>query len=448
MNNKDKLPGADTRLINDCGYNKYAQLQYADDNEIETVQNRLFLDHFNYVINNSAFYQNLYRSMGIDFNEIKTADDISKLPFTKKSDINNDFICVDERAIVDLSLTSGTSGAVPTIVPLTSHDLARLAFNEEIAFRIAGVTESDTMLVCAAIDKCFMAGLAYFLGGVKLNAKMVRAGSNDAAQTWEMIKLTDSTVVVGVPSLIYKIGQYAIKNGENPAECTVKKLIAIGEPIRGRDLKLIPVAAELEKMWTAEIYSTYASSEIATTFCECEKRQGGHIRPELNLVEIVDENGNIVKDGDAGEVVTTPLGITGMPLIRFKTGDISFIINGKCDCGRSTKRLGPIIGRKNQMLKYKGTTIFPNAVISALEGDPRFHSGYVEVKKNNDGTDRVILYASLTDLDMETLWIKEKLRSKIRVSPEVKIISQKDADNKIYKFNKKRKRQIFFDLRN
>ncbi len=446
MNYKYRNYSTDTSLINDFGYDKYALLQFADEDEIRIVQNKLFLNHFNYVINNSPFYQNLYRSRGIDPDEIKSIEDVKKLPFTRKSDISSDFICVDEKKIVDLSLTSGTTGA-PTIVPLTSQDLARLAFNEEIAFKIAGVTPLDTMLICAAIDKCFMAGLAYFLGGVKLCAKMVRAGSNDAAQTWEMIKLTGSTVVVGVPSLIYRIGQYAIKNGENPVDCKVRKLIAIGEPVRDRDMKLIPVAAELEKMWNAGIYSTYASSEIATTFCECEKRKGGHVRPELNLVEIVDEDGHVVKDGDVGEVVTTPLGITGMPLIRFKTGDVSFIIKEKCDCGRSTKRLGPIIGRKNQMLKYKGTTIFPDAIISVLEGDSRFHSGYVEVKKNSDGTDRVILYASTACSDVETGWIKEKIRSKIRVSPEIKIISKKDADNKIYRFNKKRKRQIFFDLR-
>jgi phenylacetate-CoA ligase len=296
-----------------------------------------------------------------------------------------------------------------------------------------------------------MAGIAYFLGGVKLGARMVRAGSNDSAQSWEMINFTDATVIVGVPSLIYRIGQYALKNGNNPANSKVRKLIAIGEPIRNKDMNLIPVAAQLEEMWDAKIFSTYASSEIATTFCECEQQQGGHVRPELNVVEIVDENGKNVDDGDIGEVVTTPLGVTGMPLIRFKTGDVSFLIKEKCDCGRMTKRLGPIIGRKNQMLKYKGTTIFPESIISILEGDLRYHSGYVEVVKNADGTDRVILYASLSgnkgDSKEETGWIREKLRAKIRVAPEVKIISQNDADNKIYQFDKKRKRQTFFDKR-
>jgi len=441
----------DFQLINGQKYDKYINLQYDDMDQIKRVQNSLFIEHFHYISHHSPFYMSLYNSLGLNIEEIKTIEDIVKLPFTEKSDINNDFICVDQKEIVDLCLTSGTSGT-PTIVPLTSNDLARLAFNEQIAFQIAGVTNLDTMLICAAIDKCFMAGIAYFLGGVKLNARMVRAGSNDSAQSWEMINFTNTSVIVGVPSLIYRIGQYAIKNGKNPADCGVRKLIAIGEPIRDKNLNLIPVAEELEKMWGAKIFSTYASSEIATTFCECEKQQGGHIRPELNLVEIIDENGNRVKDGEVGEVVTTPLGVTGMPLIRFKTGDISFIINEKCSCGRNTNRLGPIIGRKNQMLKYKGTTIFPESIISVLEGESLFHSGYVEAKKNTDGTDRVILFISFNNNndnhpESKINWVKEKLRAKIRVAPEVVLISRDDADKKIYQLDKKRKRQTFFDLR-
>ena len=174
-------------------YSKYANLQYAKQAEIKSIQNRLFLEHFEYVVKNSLFYKKKYSSFGIDIKKVKTIEDISKLPFTRKKDLNKDLICVDKTQIVDICLTSGTSGA-PTIVPLTKMDLQRLAFNEEIAFKTAGVTSKDTMLICAAIDKCFMAGIAYFLGGVNLNATMVRAGSNNSAQTWEMINITGATV--------------------------------------------------------------------------------------------------------------------------------------------------------------------------------------------------------------------------------------------------------------
>ena len=162
--------------------------------------------------------------------------------------------------------------------------------------------------------------------------------------------------------------------------------------------------------------------------------------------------GNLVDTGETGEVVTTPLGITGMPLVRFKTGDVSFIINEKCECGRTTNRLGSIVGRKNQMLKYKGTVLFPASILSIVEGDSRFHGGYIEAYKNPDGTDRVLLCTALSEsgnsLSLEkTDWIKEKIRARVRVTPEIKLISREECDNKVYQFDKKRKREIFFDKR-
>jgi len=292
-----------------------------------------------------------------------------------------------------------------------------------------------------------MAGMAYFLGGAKLSAAMVRAGSGSAAQHWELIKRTQATAIVGVPSLIHKIGNFALDHGMDPADSWITKLIAIGEPTKNKDMALLPISRELETMWDAKIFSTYASSEMATTFCECEARQGGHLRPELIVVEILDTEDRPVPHGEPGEVVVTPLGVTGMPLIRFRTGDISYFIPEPCTCGRTPPRLAPVIGRKNQMLKYKGTTLFPNAVLACLEGDSRFHGGYVEAMQNLDGTDRVILFAALKTNPMDLSWMKEQLRATVRVVPEIKIISPEQADKKVYQFHKKRKRITFFDLR-
>jgi phenylacetate-CoA ligase len=436
-------------LITDFPAKVYESLQFAETEEIKKTQTKLLLDHLKFTVNNSPFYNELYRKTRIDIQQIKKLSDIKYLPLTQKNDLSSSeqFLCVDSSEIVDVCLTSATSGATPTVISLTSDDLSRLAYNEEIAFAMAGLNDKDTLLICAALDRCFMAGIAYFLGGIKLKAKVLRSGAGTAAQHWELIKLMQATAIVGVPSLMYKIGQYAIDNGDNPGATKIKKLIAIGEPTKDENLNLLPMAEELEKMWNASIYSTYASSEIATTFCECFVRKGGHLRPELNITEILDQDGNQVVDGEHGEVVVTPLGVTGMPLIRFKTGDISYLINEQCACGRTTRRIAPIIGRTNQMLKYKGTTVFPNAILGCLEGDSRFHTGYIEVKKNSDGTDRILLYASLCNEGNDKIWIEDTLRAKVRVVPEIKIIDCETADKKVYQFDKKRKRMTFFDLR-
>jgi len=436
-------------IISDFSAKKYAFLQFADSDEIKKIQTELFLSHLNFTLNNSPFYKKLYKNKKIDLKQIRQLSDIEYLPLTQKSDLfsTEDFLCVNKKEIVDVCLTSGTSGPEPTIISLTSSDLSRLAYNEELAFAMAGINDTDTLLICAAMDRCFMAGIAYFLGGVKLKARVLRGGSGSASQHWELIKLAGATVIVGVPSLMYKIGQYALANNEKPAIAGIKKLIAIGEPTKDKDLNLLSIATELENMWGASIYSTYASSEIATTFCECSARNGGHLRPELNITEILDDENNPVKDGEIGEVIVTPLGITGMPLIRFRTGDISYLISGKCSCGRTTKRLAPIIGRKNQMLKYKGTTVFPNAIIGCLEGDKRFYNGFIEVMRNSDGTDRIVLNAALCNENRDISWLKDVLKAKVRVVPEIRIIDKDTADKKVYQFNKNRKRMSFFDLR-
>ncbi len=245
-----------------------------------------------------------------------------------------------------------------------------------------------------------------------------------------------------------KIAEYGIECGEDPRKTLVKSLIAIGEPTRDKSLNLLPLTKNLEKMWDAEIYSTYASTELATTYCECQQRQGGHIRPELIITEILDDNDNPVSTGEEGEIAVTPMGVTGMPLLRFKTGDIAFIIDEPCACGRTTQRIAPVLGRKKQMLKYKGTTLFPNSILAALEGVAYFDEGYVEVKSNPDCTDHVFLHLCLKDTAISKSVIEEHLRAKIRVVPDVVIQSKEEIMKIIYQPEKKRKRITFIDSRN
>ena len=438
------------QALNEFPAAQYRDIQYAPVAEMEDIHNNLLIDHLRYADQNSPYYKRVFKEAQIDIKQIQSVSDLALLPLTEKDDLiahNDAFQAVPDSEIVDICLTSATSGSVPTKLCQTQSDLARLAYNEEIALGMSGITESDTLLVCAALDRAFMAGLAYFLGGVKLNARMVRGGAGSAAQHWELIQSTGVTAIVGVPSLMKKIADYAIEKGHNPKKAGVKKLIAIGEPTRDEHLELLPLPQKLEEIWDANIYSTYASTELATTFCECGSRQGGHLRPELMVVEIVDEQGKPLLSGERGEVVVTPLGITGMPLVRFRTGDISYLIDEPCNCGRTTPRLAPILGRKHQMLKYKGTTLFPNAILAALEGNPHFFGGYVEVHKTEEGLDRVILFANWDKKDWSQSQLEEELRAKVRVVPEIEYLSAEKVDNKVYQFDKKRKRVTFFDLR-
>ncbi len=432
-----------------CPAEAYADLEYRKPNEIGASQFALFRKHLRYAAEHSPFYRELFRREGIDVEGLRSPDDIASIPCTEKGHIaeqNDAFLAVPPERVVDVCLTSATTSDTPCALPQTTEDLARLAYNEQQAFRMVGMNASHKVMVCAALDRCFMAGLAYFMGGSRLGATMIRAGAGSAAQHWQTIRLTRPDYIVGVPSLMRHIAEYARDHKEDPKSVGLKKLIAIGEPCRDGALQLLPAARKIEDLWQAPIYSTYASTEIATAFAECEERCGGHVRPELVMVEIVDEAGRPVAQGEKGEVVVTPLGVLGMPLVRFRTGDISYLIDEPCACGRQSPRLAPILGRKNQMLKYKGTTVFPNAILAALEGRDDVTGAYVEAHRDADGGDRIVVCLHCRDSAVSPEQLAEDIRARIRVMPEVELISEAQLSEKVYQSGK-RKRSTFFDLR-
>lgn len=435
-------------MIRDFTAGGHAGLEFAPPAEMSAAQDALLVEHLRYVAARSPFYMALFRRSGLDPESVRGVKDLPLLACTTKDDLTRhcvEFVACPQEDIADVCLTSATSGNAPNILLQTHSDLARLAYNEASAFGMMGIGPGDTIAICAAIDRCFMAGLAYYLGGLKIGARMVRAGAGSAAQHWHLIKTTKATVLVGVPSFIRKIGQYAVGCNEDPSKAGIRLMVAIGEGIRDNDLSLLPMAQGIEEAWGAPMYSTYASTEMATAFCECRKRRGGHLRPELIVAEIVDDDGNPVAPGQTGEVVVTPLGVTGMPLVRFRTGDISRMSSDPCGCGRTAPRLHPVLGRKNQMLKVKGTTVFPSCILSAVEGLDCTRGAYVEAARNDDGTDRVTLYVAAGPSPNDEL-ITRELRARVRVVPHITFISEDELNAKTYD-PEKRKRVTFFDMR-
>jgi phenylacetate-CoA ligase len=159
---------------------------------------------------------------------------------------------------------------------------------------------------------------------------------------------------------------------------------------------------------------------MGTSFTECTAQKGGHLHPELIITELVDDNGNTVKDDEYGELVVTTLGVEAMPLLRYKTGDICRFYYEPCECGRRSPRISPIMGRKNQMIKFKGTTLYPYAVFDVLDQIDYVENYIVEVTTNNFGTDDLTIKVGVKkpsdDIEKE---IKDKFRAKLRVAPEI-----------------------------
>ena len=379
-----------------------------------------------YVNRQSAFYRKLFETHGIDVSSIKTIEQLKRIPPTTKEDLhqfNDDFLCVSKSKIVEFSSTSGTLGK-PVTVALTESDLQRLAFNEYLSFLCADGTPGDIYQLMLTLDRQFMAGIAYYSGIRKLGAGIIRIGPGVPSMQWETIDRLKPTAIVAVPSFILKLIQYAREHRIDLDSTSVKKAVCIGENIRNTDFSLNILGKKITEEWNLRLYSTYASTEMQTAFTECGHGRGGHFHPELVIVELLDENNQPVPAGQPGEVTVTTLGIEGMPLIRYKTGDMCMYFDDTCACGRSGMRLSSIMGRKKQMIKYKGTTLYPPALFDLLNEMEEIKDYVVEVYSNDIGMDEVLLHLvpenTADDTDRK---IRAYLQARLRVSPHVTYVT-------------------------
>ena len=430
---------------------KNRELHYSTPSEIKLFQETRLKETLQYLAEHSPFYKRMFTDNSINIDDIKTIEDLTKIPTTSKNDLqsnNADFICVDSVDIIDYVTTSGTLGE-PVTFALTDSDLQRLAYNEASSFTMAGCTKEDVMQLMTTIDRRFMAGLAYFMGARELGCGVVRVGNGIPELQWDTIKRVKSSACMVVPSFLTKMVEFAENNNIDYNNSTLKKAICIGEALRNPGGELTTLGKKISEQWGAlELYSTYASTEMQTSFTECEAHEGGHIPADLIIVELLDDNEQPVKDGEPGEVTITTIGVEAMPLLRFKTGDICIRTSAPCKCGRNSARLSSVIGRKGQMIKFKGTTIYPPILFDILDNIPDIENYIVEVFTNALGTDQIqIRIGSNNHSDSFVKQIKDIFRSKVRVAPDIKFESS-ELIARLQMPPMSRKIVKFFDLRN
>lgn len=414
--------------------------------EIRKKQERLLAAHLQQC-RRAPFYHALPTNLFASAHSARfPLEALPDLPFTTKADLElgaERFLAVSHDEIRDIVQSSGTTGQ-PTQMLYTGRDLERLAYNEAVCFSGCGMGRGDRVLLTCTLDRCFVAGYAYCLGAQAVGAAGIRSGLNRVEGHAAVMAQIRPTFLVGVPGFLRKLGHYLHKTEQPPAG--VKGLICIGEPLRNAQLQPTVLANDLEHLWQAPAYSTYSSSEIVTSFCECAAQCGGHVAPDLGIVEIVDDKGCPRAAGETGEIVVTPLGVEGMPLLRFRTGDIGYLTNEPCACGRNTPRLSPILGRKAQMLKIRGTTFYPATIFEVLNGIREVNDYYVEVD-NVDGTDHIrVIVAFAPDTPDVQHRTQVLLQARLRMHPEVRSASAESVRQRVYVAHS-RKPIHFFDLR-
>jgi phenylacetate-CoA ligase len=417
--------------------------------EIKAFQELKLQEVLQYVNTHSVYYKNLFQEHNIDIIKITCLEDLQRIPTTTKEDLqknNDDFLCVPMHKIIDFATTSGTLGD-PVTFGLTDNDLDRLAYNEAISFDCAGIKEGDVVQLMTTMDRRFMAGLAYFLGLRKMKVGVIRVGAGIPELQWDSILKYKPTYLITVPSFLLKLIEYADSHGIDYNNLGIKGAICIGESLRNQDFTNSILADKIASKWNIKLFSTYASTEMSTAFTECEHGVGGHHHPELIIVEVLDDENKPVKEGESGELTITTIGVEAMPLIRFKTGDIVKLHTDACTCGRNTLRVGPVVGRKQQMIKYKGTTLYPPAMNEVLNDFDLIENYLIEIYTNDLGTDEIVVKIVVSNPSEGFLTeVKDHFRAKLRVTPKIEFVA-KEVLNPIVFNPMNRKPTRFIDSR-
>ena len=426
------------------------EIQFASADAIAAFQEERLRDEVAYLYENSPYYRRMFDGCGMQPGDIRTADDLRHLPVTTKTDLQlhpGEFVCVPRNRIIDYVTTSGTLGD-PVTFALTEEDLARLGLQRGHVVHHGGMhrrghpaTDDDHRPPLHG-----RAGLLHGSPGAGMRRDprgkrhpRTAMGHHPAHRPHGLHRRAV------VPE---KLVGYAQEHGIDYRRSSLRRAICIGEALRDTDFSNNTLGAKITELWPElELFSTYASTEMQTSITECGHHCGGHVPADMLLVELLDEQNNPVPEGQEGEVVITTLGVRGMPLLRFKTGDICIARTGRCACGRTTMRLSSVIGRRGQMIKFKGTTLYPPALYDVLENIPGVNNYIIEVFTGSLGTDQIVLRIGSTRRDEAfEKEIKDTFRSKVRVAPEV-VFEQVEYIAKKQMPQMSRKQIKFVDLR-
>jgi phenylacetate-CoA ligase len=325
-----------------------------------------------YAYQNSPCYRALFDDGGIDPGRLKTLADFARIPVTTKEDVrrrNRDYFGAPAGDWVDLLTTSGTTGK-PIYMPATRGDLRRVAVGASQTVALSGLCNKDVAHLTLPMSAwMWMAGYGFYLGFTTLGATVLRFGVGFSEKSVQVMKDLEATALIAAPSYAVKLGACARNMG---VKTSLRRVFTVGENVLAMDFKKNSLGKKIEMLWGAELFSCYGATEGPFMAVECDRHQGHHVNPYEVYVEITDPaTGESLPPGKPGIVTITPLKAEGFPLIRYATGDVAFLIDEPCPCGRMLDRLSPIYARNDQMMKIKGVLIYPDAVkdiITSVDG--------------------------------------------------------------------------------
>jgi len=343
--------------------------------ELRELQERRLRRTVEYAYNHSPFYRRKLREEGIHPRDIKTPGDLTDVPFTTKEDLRRHYplgmLAVPREKAVRAHASSGTTGK-PVIVPYTRKDLRNWSELMARVLTSCGFSSRDTVQLIYNYA-FFTGGLGFHYGAERVGAMVIPSGVGNTAKQLMVMEDLGVTAFSSTPSYALYLAEYAEKEGLNLEGFEVERGVFGAEPWSEG------MRAKIERAYGIEAYDNYGLSELCGpgVGSECEEKRGMHIWEDHFLMEVIDsQSGEPVKEGEKGELVFTTLTKEGMPLLRYRSGDISRLLGSGCPCGRSHSMVERITGRSDDMLIVRGINVFPSQIEEVLLSYPQIGEHY------------------------------------------------------------------------
>lgn len=390
------------------------------------------------VYNTVPFYKEKLDKAGIKPSDIKCLSDISKLPFTTKTDLRDTYpyglLAVPQSEIVEIHMSSGTTGT-PVVDAYTAKDLDDWAEGMARTLSGAGATHNDTIQNAYGYG-LFTGGMGVHHGSRKLGATVVPISSGNTQKQLMLMRDFKSNLFTCTPSYAMYMAEQAKEMGVDVKDFSLRAACLGAEPWSEG------MRNQIESAWGIKAYDIYGLTEITGpgVAFECEAQYGMHVNEDLWFPEIIDpETEQPVPDGEKGELVITTITKEGTPLIRYRTRDITFIITEPCTCGRTTRKIHRLFGRTDDMLIIRGVNVFPSQIENALVDIQGVEPNYLIVVNRNEEThlDEAELHVEVsaeqfTDetKGMEALrnTISSVMKSKLGIMLKVKLVEPKSIE--------------------
>ncbi len=390
--------------------------------QMQPAQLEAITKQFATLKDHSPFYAKKFD--GIELGDVKTQADFEKLPFTEKADLREAYplglAAVPQEQIVRIHSSSGTTGT-PVIVPYTKKDVEDWAIQFARCYEYAGITPEDRVQITPGYG-LWTAGIGFQAGCERLGAMAIPMGPGNTDKQLQFMVDMESTVFTATASYALLIAEEVEKRGIKD-KIKLKKLITgserAGEKIRKRIIDALGV----------EYYDIYGLTEVygPGIGINCQYGHGMHVWSDYVYLEIIDPvTGEVLPDGEWGEIVLTTLQKEGAPLIRFRTHDLSRIIPGSCPCGHDEHpRLDILTGRSDDMMKIHGVNVFPAHIEEILKEFPELSSEYQIRISHLDGRDTMRVYVEASgsvDWASASKAVAARMKSKIGFTPLIKIV--------------------------